>query len=196
MTKIACRARLVIHSRTATVLTVFSALSVVAFFTSSPAHATTYIYTGSGISIGASVTIDAAPDATGTFGATSESISGPVPIVPIQGSITSEGASLTLDNGVVDGWDLYFSYHVLGSATSLSVETTPAGDSFFLSTDSGQQSAQGHSGVWTCEDCGMPSTPLPAALPLFATGLGGLGLFGWRRKRKVRQVCWGWLNFA
>jgi hypothetical protein len=28
------------------------------------------------------------------------------------------------------------------------------------------------------------TTPLPAALPLFATGLGGLGLFGWRRKRK------------
>jgi len=27
-------------------------------------------------------------------------------------------------------------------------------------------------------------TPLPAALPLFATGLAGLGLFGWRRKRK------------
>jgi hypothetical protein len=29
-----------------------------------------------------------------------------------------------------------------------------------------------------------PPTPLPAALPLFATGLGALGLFGWRRKRK------------
>jgi hypothetical protein len=27
-------------------------------------------------------------------------------------------------------------------------------------------------------------TPLPAALPLFATGLGALGLIGWRRKRK------------
>jgi hypothetical protein len=27
-------------------------------------------------------------------------------------------------------------------------------------------------------------TPLPAALPLFVTGLGGLGLLGWRRKRK------------
>jgi hypothetical protein len=27
-------------------------------------------------------------------------------------------------------------------------------------------------------------TPLPAALPLFTTGLGALGLFGWRRKRK------------
>jgi hypothetical protein len=26
--------------------------------------------------------------------------------------------------------------------------------------------------------------PLPTALPLFATGLGGLGLLGWRRKRR------------
>jgi hypothetical protein len=30
------------------------------------------------------------------------------------------------------------------------------------------------------------TTPLPAALPLFATGLGGLGLLGWRRKRKAQ----------
>jgi hypothetical protein len=28
-------------------------------------------------------------------------------------------------------------------------------------------------------------TPLPAALPLFATGLGVLGLLSWRRKRKA-----------
>jgi hypothetical protein len=28
-------------------------------------------------------------------------------------------------------------------------------------------------------------TPLPAAFPLFATGLGALGLLGWRRKRKA-----------
>jgi hypothetical protein len=27
-------------------------------------------------------------------------------------------------------------------------------------------------------------TPLPAALPLFATGLGVMGVFGWRRKKK------------
>jgi hypothetical protein len=31
-------------------------------------------------------------------------------------------------------------------------------------------------------------TPLPAALPLFATGLGALGLLGWRRKRKARAA--------
>jgi hypothetical protein len=30
------------------------------------------------------------------------------------------------------------------------------------------------------------TTPLPAALPLFATGIGALGLLGWRRKRRVR----------
>ena len=28
------------------------------------------------------------------------------------------------------------------------------------------------------------TTPLPAALPLFASGLGAMGLLGWRRKRK------------
>jgi hypothetical protein len=28
------------------------------------------------------------------------------------------------------------------------------------------------------------ATPLPATLPLFATGLGVMGLFGWRKKRK------------
>ncbi len=32
------------------------------------------------------------------------------------------------------------------------------------------------------------ATPLPAALPLFASGLGGMGLFGWWRKRKARAV--------
>ena len=30
-----------------------------------------------------------------------------------------------------------------------------------------------------------PSVPLPGALPLFATGLGALGLLGFRRKRKA-----------
>ena len=40
----------------------------------------------------------------------------------------------------------------------------------------------------TLEELGPPggsaATPLPAALPLFATGLGAMGLLGWRRKRK------------
>ena len=32
------------------------------------------------------------------------------------------------------------------------------------------------------------TTPIPAAFPLFATGLGVMGLFGWRRKRKVQTA--------
>ena len=31
----------------------------------------------------------------------------------------------------------------------------------------------------------VAETPLPAAFPLFATGLGALGLMTWRRKRKA-----------
>jgi hypothetical protein len=34
----------------------------------------------------------------------------------------------------------------------------------------------------------LTPTPLPAALPLFATGLGGLALLGWRRKRKAQAA--------
>ena len=32
------------------------------------------------------------------------------------------------------------------------------------------------------------TTPLPAALPLVASGLSALGLFGWRRKRKAAAI--------
>jgi hypothetical protein len=34
----------------------------------------------------------------------------------------------------------------------------------------------------------LSETPIPAALPLFASGLGALGLLGWRRKRKAQAA--------
>jgi hypothetical protein len=49
--------------------------------------------------------------------------------------------------------------------------------------------------LFTLEDTGLLTnppnlspTPLPAALPLFATALSGLGLLGWRRKRKAQAL--------
>lgn len=38
------------------------------------------------------------------------------------------------------------------------------------------------------DNVSVSGTPLPAALPLFATGLGALGLLGWRRKRKAAAL--------
>jgi hypothetical protein len=35
------------------------------------------------------------------------------------------------------------------------------------------------------DDVQISESPLPAALPLFASGLGALGFIGWRRKRKM-----------
>jgi hypothetical protein len=45
-------------------------------------------------------------------------------------------------------------------------------------------------GVNTYDGSSAPvgATPLPATLPLFATGLGALGLLGWRNKRKAQAV--------
>jgi hypothetical protein len=40
----------------------------------------------------------------------------------------------------------------------------------------------------------VSATPLPTALPLFATGLGALGLLGWLRKRKAQATCLARLN--
>jgi hypothetical protein len=42
----------------------------------------------------------------------------------------------------------------------------------------------------TCIDCGGPGgivgeAPIPAALPLFISGLAGMGLIGWRKRRRV-----------
>jgi hypothetical protein len=34
----------------------------------------------------------------------------------------------------------------------------------------------------------ISETPLPATLPLFASGIGALGLLGWRRKRKAQAA--------
>jgi hypothetical protein len=62
----------------------------------------------------------------------------------------------------------------------------------YLSTNDGGTSFAYYAGVpglltvsqTSLGNLAATATPLPAALPLFATGLGALGLLGWRRKRK------------
>lgn len=60
-----------------------------------------------------------------------------------------------------------------------------AGVTYLSTTDGGTPSAfyPGITGTFTATDPPDP-VPIPAALPLFATGLAALGLLGWRRKSK------------
>jgi hypothetical protein len=64
----------------------------------------------------------------------------------------------------------------------------------FIGSDFDELTIQAASdpGFWYIDDVSVvqeiTAVPLPAALPLFATGIGGFGLLGWRRKRKAQAV--------
>jgi hypothetical protein len=98
----------------------------------------------------------------------------------------------TTEAGVVAGED---SFTVVGGAlTTYSYRVTPNGVTDLIwqfGIDSGPPGDEGALGavgydqiVYGPGPVVPAATPLPAALPLFATGLGALGLLGWRRKRK------------
>jgi len=55
---------------------------------------------------------------------------------------------------------------------------------FYLTNSRGCTAVCVEASTLTITTPSTSATPLPAALPLFATGLGALGLLGWRRKRK------------
>jgi hypothetical protein len=111
---------------------------------------------------------------------------GPTDISSSAGVIFSTGTSLTATaNG------LFFNFGSGGAGWTFQ----NSGDTAFIELSSngftevdyiwGSNLTQSLSGN---VDIGVAATPLPAALPLFAGGLGALGLLGWRRKRAARSL--------
>jgi hypothetical protein len=100
------------------------------------------------------------------------------------GNITSyDGSYIVFDNGVVTHWELF----LYDLSTYASYQSSGHG---YYNSDGDYQGQAGlvslnHPGVWTLA---AAATPLPAALPLFASGLGALGVIGWRRKRKAQAA--------
>ena len=98
-------------------------------------------------------------------------------------NVSSDGQSWTLDTflnfGGVSGAQLRFSDSngILTAGTLYNWEQGPH------SSDTVVRSYSNLTGTGT-----VIVTPIPGALPLFATGLGVLGLLGWRRKRKLLQT--------
>ena len=88
------------------------------------------------------------------------------------------GRDVRVPSGYVSDSALGTSTDTFASATLASLGLTPGTYQWTWGTGADQS--------FTIQIVGtVPSVPLPGALPLFATGLAGLGLLGWRRKRKV-----------
>jgi hypothetical protein len=88
------------------------------------------------------------------------------------------GTGLT---GLITSWA--FEMNIAGPAPQSYIATTNGDD--IVETDSGASGAYVLKlGNWSSATT-TTTTPLPAALPLFATGLGAMGLLSWRRKRKA-----------
>jgi hypothetical protein len=91
--------------------------------------------------------------------------------------------------GVVSGF--YFSTDPLGSISAWYIFVTSGSNEITTTNDANSVEDYGNEPAPypltpVGENLNLASTwvPLPAALPLFATGLGVMGLLGWRRKRK------------
>jgi hypothetical protein len=69
-----------------------------------------------------------------------------------------------------------------GDVTNPLFTTNEANPLFSIGTFSFADSSGGHA---TLTISAVAATPIPAALPLFASALGGLGFVGWRRRTAV-----------
>lgn len=127
-------------------------------------------------------------------------VSGAYEVTSITNSGTGNGATLPCtDPGTCSGGNTShagsFNFETSAvTSSTITIDITATGGNTWAdaaavltaNTD-GWEAADNMAG--TPQDLGYYSaTPLPAALPLFFTGLGGLGLLGWRRKRQAQAV--------
>ena len=115
----------------------------------------------------------------------------PLADYPANNSFGFINFSITLNAGTVTAWSL--AIVPIGGPGGRGGGTSTSGDSVsrdtcFSGTNCGSGSGFAGPGVWSgrLEDQ-FSVIPLPAAIPLFATGLGVLGLLGWRRKRTLSK---------
>jgi hypothetical protein len=149
--------------------------------------------------------LDNLPAGTTILGTLTANTFDPIPTTDIGGSPigfhnpTSGFVQIGTDGtGQITSWNInenFFAFYPGtpgGNPADVSCEynasTTPGGNLLQLTNASdgfvcipGAESAAGS----FLRNADVAATPLPAALPLFASGLGALGLFGWKRKKKT-----------
>lgn len=110
------------------------------------------------------------------------------------GSLVSGSALGAVNVGTADAIAPGFVDIVL-NPTGVALLNSAAGGSFLFGGGTDNPGGGPNSGIFGADQTAQAelifngaATPLPAALPLFATGLGALGLLGWRRKRKNAAV--------
>ena len=111
--------------------------------------------------------------------------------------VTTDGFTADLSDFIIDIPDLLLdtgSYWVIFHAFNVGLVWTlncsgnclPSdGDHLSLFSTDGGSSWQSEEYNNVFQILGTAAIPLPAAFPLFATALAGMGLLGWRRKRKA-----------
>lgn len=169
------------------------------FLDALPANANTYdvTFTGSVFDLSAQITTSSTLDALGGYDITSitGTVSGPTggaitglisnPGQPNQGTYYDGSYGWYYDNILFpDSTPFDNNGPLFSFGSGIVANLYSVGTAFYLSVDD-------PSAYWNPGDLGtlqVSQTPIPAALPLFATGLGLVGMFGWFRKRRAAAL--------
>lgn len=105
---------------------------------------------------------------------------------------TTSGSTFSVSTnalGDISGWAIVLFSNTCATPSGCVIETNTnspnaqdVGEISFSGGFIAAGSVTNNPGTWTTP---VTPTPLPATLPLFAGGLGVIGLFGWRKKRKT-----------